>query len=145
VGDSIPLDADRRVAQRDIVQRQLTEVVTALPHDHWHQVDGDRVEQAELEALPGDGAGRHGHGALVGDGLRLRDRGLHPVGDEVKRSSRVCLHPGRRNLVGHDDPGTPIVCVPPHPSVKSNKVRPHTRTPSPCSHCLQYAALEGLM
>ena len=103
MGDAIPLDAHRRVAQRGIVQRQLTEVGTALAHDHGHQVDGDRVEQAELEALTGDGAGRHGHGALLGDGLRLRDRGLHPVGDEVERGIGVGLDPVRRYLVGHDD------------------------------------------
>jgi hypothetical protein len=46
--------------------------------------NGDRVQQAELEALPGNGAGRHGYRALSGDGLSPRHRGLHPFGDEVE-------------------------------------------------------------
>ena len=51
VGDPIALDARGRVAEKGIAGRQLPEEGAALAHDHGHQVDGDRVEQAELEAL----------------------------------------------------------------------------------------------
>ena len=59
-------------------ERELAEVRAALAHHHGHQVDRDPVEQTELEALAGDGAGRHGDGAVPGDLLSLRDRGLIP-------------------------------------------------------------------
>ena len=96
VGDAVALDADRRVAQEDIVRRQLTEVGTALAHDHGHQVDGDRVEQAQLEALAGDGAGRHRYGALLGDGLRLGDVAVQrPRRGRYDLSHVLLLRPSR--------------------------------------------------
>ena len=87
MGDAFPSDAAAGSPSGTSSSRHLAEEGAALAHDHRHQVDGDRVEQPELEALPGDGAGRHRDGVVAGDDLCLRDRGLHAVGDEVERST----------------------------------------------------------
>src|SRR3954452_23109540 len=62
--DAIPLDALRRIAQGDIVDRQLAEEWTALAHDHRHEVHRDRVQQTQLKALSGNGASRHRHAPI---------------------------------------------------------------------------------
>src|SRR3954462_11585025 len=103
MGDTIPLDAHRRVTERGILQQQLTEVGTTPAHDHRYQVDGDRVEQAELEALARDGTGRHGYRAFLRDRLSRRDRGLDAIGGEVERGVGMSFHPVRRYPVSHDD------------------------------------------
>ena len=82
---AVTLDAHRRVAQKGIIRGPLGKIRTPRAHHHRHQVDGDCVEQTELQALSGDGAGRHGYGSLSGDGLGFRDRGGHSFGDKVER------------------------------------------------------------
>ena len=47
VGHPVPLDADRRIAERDILQRHLAEVRATLPHHHRHQIHCDLVKQPE--------------------------------------------------------------------------------------------------
>jgi hypothetical protein len=42
---SVSLDTLSRVAQPDILNRQLAEERPTIAHDHWHQVHSDCVEQ----------------------------------------------------------------------------------------------------
>jgi len=56
MGDPVALDANRRVAEQDILSRELAEEGSvALPHQHRHQVDGHLVQEPQLQTLPGDG------------------------------------------------------------------------------------------
>src|SRR5918994_4687316 len=49
VRDPVAPDADRRVVEHHVGQSHGAEVGLALPHHHGHEVDGDLVEEAELE------------------------------------------------------------------------------------------------
>src|SRR4051794_21754357 len=86
VGDAISLDTLDRVAQRSIVRVRLTEEGAALAHHDGQKVNGTRVQQAELEALPRNGPGRYSYGARAGDLLCPCNRRVHAVGDEVEGS-----------------------------------------------------------
>lgn len=61
MGDSVPLDAHRGIAEADVVDRELTEVGSPLAHHNGNEIDGDRVKKSELQALPADGPGGHGN------------------------------------------------------------------------------------
>ena len=57
------------IAECDVVDRAVAEVRTTATHDDRHQVDGGGVQQAEIQALPGNRSGRHCNGAVTRDGL----------------------------------------------------------------------------
>ena len=71
--------------------------------EHWDQVDVDRVEEPQLEALAGDVGARDRHRLVAGDGLGLLDGARDAVGDEGER--RVGVRPVGRLLVGDDEDG----------------------------------------
>ena len=71
VGDPVTLDAERGVAERHVLQRELAEERTALPHHDRYQVDGHLVEQPEFQALPSDGSGRDRDRTVARESRRL--------------------------------------------------------------------------
>src|SRR3954462_10570178 len=57
VGDPVAGDAERRVAEQDVLRGELAEEgPVARAHHLRHQVDGHLVQQPQLQALPGDGS-----------------------------------------------------------------------------------------
>lgn len=65
MGDPVSRYADGGVAQQDVLPAEVAhEGTVALAHHHRDQVDGNLVEQRQLQALPRDGA------PVTADGVR---------------------------------------------------------------------------
>src|SRR4051795_12741203 len=82
VRDSGALDDRDRAVELHRLAAQVAEVRRAGAEDHRDQVDAHLVQQAGVQALPGDLAAVHADVPVAGDLPRRGDRGLDALGDE---------------------------------------------------------------
>ena len=82
VGDLLALDAHRWFGKHDILGGVVAEERPAASHHHWYQINHHLIEQAEVQALPGDVARADEHGLVTGNSLCLIHRSLNPIGHE---------------------------------------------------------------
>src|SRR6266568_976200 len=100
VGHPVALDDQGVVEQHRRVGVLAEEPDARTEHD-GNQRDGDLVDEAGRDRLPGEVAGGQGNVPVAGKGLGLCNGAGQPVGDERER--RVRKAPAGRHLVGHGE------------------------------------------